>query len=179
MTNTMTVDFHSLSFEQAIAHCQALLAQVDQQQITDGDLETAIGQLVATENGARGFFVTFLTANNFPLADQPTQPVLNALHTAPATVGELLVKNLAMSAAMVVHHQRNADRESAQGSAQVCRRSQTLIQSLQLPGIAEKLTELERSLNGEGEYQGFLTRWGYDDEQKQAIYAALHSLIST
>jgi len=172
----MTVDFPSLSFEQAIAYCQELLAQVDQHQITDADLETAIGNLVATENGARGFFVTFLTANEFPLADQPTPPVLNALHTAPAIVGELLVKNLAMAAAMAIHHQRNQDPQAAQGSQQVCQRSQTLIQSLQLPGVAEKLAELERSLNGEGSYQTFLTRWGYDDQQKQAISTALKSL---
>ena len=169
----MTVDFSSLSFEQAIAYCQDLLTQIDQHQIDDADLETAIAQLVATENGARGFFVTFLTANDFPPADQPPPPILNGLQTAPAIVGELLVKNLAMSAAMAVHHHRNQDPQSAQGSTQVCRRSQTLIQSLQLPGVAEKLAELERSLNGEGDYQAFLTRWGYDNEQKQAIRAAL------
>jgi hypothetical protein len=172
----MTVDFSSLSFEQAIAYCQDLLAQIDQAQINDADLETAIAQLVATENGARGFFVTFLTANDFPLADQPTPPVLNALQTAPAIVGELLVKNLAMAAAMAVHHQRNADPQAAQGSTQVCRRSRTLIQSLQLTGVGEKLAELERSLGEEGDYQGFLRRWGYDPEQKQAIRAALQGL---
>lgn len=169
----MTVDFQSLSFEQAIAYCQTLLAQVDQNHISDDDLETAIANLVATENGARGFFVTFLTANNFPLADHPTPSLLNGLQTAPAIVGELLVKNLAMSAAMVVHHQRNQDPQAAQSSAQVCRRSQHLIRSLQLPGVAEKLTELEHSLTGEGDYQAFLNRWGYDDEQKQAIRAAV------
>ena len=174
----MTVDFPSLSFEQAIAYCQEILAQVDQNHINDAELETAIGNLVFTENGARGFFVTFLTANDFPLADQPTPPILNALQTAPAIVGELLVKNLAMSAAMVVHHQRNQDPQAAQGSEQVCQRSQTLIQSLQLPGVAEKLADLEQSLDGEGSYKTFLTRWGYDNEQKQAIRAVLPSLLN-
>ncbi|MFM1843132.1 MAG: hypothetical protein RLZZ490_1874 [Cyanobacteriota bacterium] len=172
----MTVDFSSLSFEQAIAYCQDLLTQVNQNQISDADLETAISRLVSTENGARGFFVTFLTANDFPLADQPTQPVLNALQTAPAIVGELLVKNLAMSAAMAIHHQRNGDDPAGQGSAQVCRRSQTLIQSLHLPGVTKKLAELERSLNGTGDYESFLSRWGYDDDQKQAIHTALGGL---
>ena len=174
----MLAQEHPDLFEQAIAYCQEILAQVDQNHINDAELETAIGNLVFTENGARGFFVTFLTANDFPLADQPTPPILNALQTAPAIVGELLVKNLAMSAAMVVHHQRNQDPQAAQGSEQVCQRSQTLIQSLQLPGVAEKLADLEQSLDGEGSYKTFLTRWGYDNEQKQAIRAVLPSLLN-
>jgi len=173
---TMTVDFPALSFEQAIAYCQDLFAQVDQNQINEAELETAIANLVATENGARGFFVTFLTAHDFPLADHPTIPILHGLQTAPAIVGELLVKNLAMSAAMVVHHQRNQYPQAAQGSKQVCQRSQALIQSLQLPGVEAKLADLEQSLDSEGGYQTFLNRWGYDHEQKKAIRAALTSL---
>lgn len=172
----MTVDFQSISFEQAIAYCQELLVQADAQSLDDPQLTTAIANLVATENGARGFFVTFLTAQDFPLADAPSLPIINGLQTAPQIVGELLVKNLAMAAAMVVHHQRNGDRQAAAGSQQVCQRSQTLIRALQLPGITEKLTDLEESLDGAGSYQAFLSRWGYDDEQKQSIRAALHLL---
>ncbi|WP_238546756.1 MULTISPECIES: hypothetical protein [unclassified Synechocystis] len=171
-----SINYTDLSFEQAIAHSQDLLGQIAEDNLSDQEITTAIANLVATENGARGFFVTFLTTQNFPLADQPSPALLTALASAPAIVGELLVKNLAMASATEILHQRLEDGEAAQGSRQVAQRTQTLINKLQLPGVPEKLTELEQSLEEAGPYTAFLQRWNYDQEQREAIRQAIAAL---
>lgn len=168
-----SINYTDLSFEQAIAHSQELLLKIAQNNLSDQEITTAIANLVATENGARGFFVTFLTAQNFPLADQPSPALLTALESSPAIVGELLVKNLAMATATELLHQRRGDGEAAQGSQQVRQRTKNLINQLLLPGLTEKLAALEQSLDGEGPYQAFLERWNYDQEQRQAIRQAI------
>jgi hypothetical protein len=171
-----SINYTDLSFEQAIAHSQDLLGQMADGNLSDQEITTAIANLVATENGARGFFVTFLTAQNFPLADQPSPALLTALESSPAIVGELLVKNLAMASATEILHQRLEDGAAAQGSRQVAQRTQTLINELQLPGVPEKLTALQQSLDGAGPYTAFLQRWNYDQKQKEAIRQAIATL---
>jgi hypothetical protein len=96
--------------------------------------------------------------------------VITALKTSPTLVNELLVKNLAMSTAMVIYHRSQGDEENAQGSEKVQEKTGQLIKQLLSQSLGEKLQQLATSLNtGQGEYQAFLERWGYDDCQRQAI----------
>jgi hypothetical protein len=157
----------SISFENAIQQTQDLLSQIeflDAKTITQKFTE-----LVSTENGARGFFVTYLTSD-LSHTEYPSLEVITALKTSPIFVNELLVKNLAMSTAMVIYHRSQGDKENAQGSEKVQEKTGQLIKQLLSPALGEKLQQLATSLNtGQGEYQAFLERWGYDDCQRQAI----------
>jgi len=167
-----------LTFEAAIAQTQILLEQWQQGSLSELDLGAAIALLVSTQNGARGFFVTSLTHAN-PLMDQPPPAVLQALQSSLDIVAELLVKNLAMSSAMAVTHRRNHNEALAQGSDQVQARSTLLIRLLHSPMIVEKVNQLHASIvTGAGDYQAFLTRWGYDAEQLQVIRTALERAIA-
>jgi hypothetical protein len=162
-----------ISFEEAIKQSQSLLIQAADYKINDIELATQVTDLIQTENGARGFFVTYLTAD-FPLADRPSEVLVKALKSSPEAVSELLVKNLAMSSATAVSHRRNQDRAMTDGSEQVRRRTIALIQMIDLPTIAVKLKALQQSIQtSQGEYQAFLERWGYDAEQKQVILTAI------
>jgi hypothetical protein len=159
-----------VSFEQASALTQELLARPEG---PADRLEMAIAALVRTTAGARGFFVVFLTGDS-PLADAPSAAVLRGLATAPEIVADLLVKNLAMSAAMELSHHRQGHPELAQESAQVQRRTRQLIHQLQLPALEARLQQLQTSLTTPtGAYQDFLERWGYDAPQRSAIQRAL------
>ena len=157
----------SISFENAIQQTQDLLSQIeflDAKTITQKFTE-----LVSTENGARGFFVTYLTSD-LSHREYPSLEVITALKTSPIFVNELLVKNLAMSTAMVIYHRSQGDKENAQGSEKVQEKTGQLIKQLLSQSLGEKLQQLATSLNtGQGEYQAFLERWGYDDCQRQAI----------
>ena len=156
-----------ITFENAIQQTQDLLSQIE---FLDTDTITQkITELVSTENGARGFFVTYLTSD-LSYTEHPSLEVITALKTSPILVNELLVKNLAMSTAMVVYHRSQGDEANAQGSEKVQEKTGQLIKQLLSQSLGEKLQQLATSLNtGQGEYQAFLERWGYDDCQRQAI----------
>ena len=167
----------SITFEGAIELTQSLLSLIEAEQVSEADIEQAVRSLVKTQNGARGFFVTYLT-DDLPEADRPSPGVVEALRSAPEIVAELLVKNLAMSAAMVVYHSRHQSEEKAAGSARVQKRSRNLIQILQIPACQTLASQMLESLQGaNGKYEKFFQRWGYDDEQKLAMDSAVRSAI--
>jgi len=162
-----------ITFEQAIALTQSLLSQMATTSLQPTEIEATITGLVKSENGARGFFVTYLTSEQ-TLADNPSPEVVQALQSSPEIVAELLVKNLAMSAAMAVTHRRRQDEEMARGSDRVRSRTARLIQLVELPTVGELSQRLwESAATGEGSYKAFLQRWGYDAEQRQVICQAL------
>ena len=156
-----------VTFENAIQQTQDLLSQIEL--LYANTITQKFTELVSTENGARGFFVTYLT-RDLSYSEYPSLEVITALKTSPIFVNELLVKNLAMSTAMVIYHRGQGDEENAQGSEKVQEKTGQLIKQLLSPALEEKLQQLATSLNaGQGEYQAFLERWGYDDCQRQAI----------
>jgi hypothetical protein len=167
----------SITFEEAIDFTHSLLEKMEAHQLSESDIQTAIASLVKTVNGARGFFVTYLTDSR-PIVDKPSQSTIEALKTSPEIVSELLAKNLAMSSAMAITHRRNHNEELAQGSEQVHQRTAYLIEQLQSNLLTEKLKQLQASAaTGEGNYHSFLKRWGYDEEQKQVIQKAISAVI--
>ncbi len=170
--SAFTVPDH-ISFQDAIALTQSLLDRAEQGQVSESILEQTIQALVRTENGARGFFVTYLSDNR-PLIEQIIPVVVQALKTSPEVISPLLVKNLAMSTAMAITHRRNQNKDMAYGSDRVRSHTIALIQALPLSSLQEHADQLAASIcTGTGDYQSFLERWGYDTEQKQAIYTAL------
>jgi hypothetical protein len=165
-----------ITFEEAIDVTNSLLGKIQQNELSAAEIESTITALVKTQNGARGFFVAYLTGDN-SLADHPTKEVINALKTSDGIVCELLVKNLAMSTATAIIHQRNDDQDMAQGSEQVRRRTKDLIKQLSCDTLASHLNQLKESIaQNQGEYTDFLKRWKYDTEQREAIYQTLLSL---
>ncbi|NES80906.1 MAG: hypothetical protein F6K10_05595 [Moorea sp. SIO2B7] len=168
----------SVTFQDAIAFTESLLAQMEAEKLSEEESQTAIASLVKTSNGGRGFFVSYLTSDH-TLADSPSTGVISALQSSPEIVTELLVKNLAMSAGMAVTHRRNHNEEMAKSSDRVRQRSANLIKQIQLDSVSEELSKLrESTITGEGEYQDFLQRWGYDSEQLQVIQQAVSEVIS-
>jgi len=166
---------NTATFEEAIAFTQSLLEGMESESLTQTDIQEAIASLVEFPNGARGFFVTYLTANS-NLPDNPSPAVINALATSPDIVSDLLVKNLAMSSAMVITHLRQDNPTMAQSSRRVTSRTKQLIQLLNQDNVADLLTQLELSVKTKtGKYQDFLKRWGYDSEQLEAILTELEN----
>ncbi|MBV9385686.1 MAG: hypothetical protein JOZ78_04575 [Chroococcidiopsidaceae cyanobacterium CP_BM_ER_R8_30] len=167
----------NITFDQAIALTQSLLSQIAAAELQPDEIESAIAQLVKSENGARGFFVTYLTSEQ-ELADDPAPEVVRALQSSPEIVAELLVKNLAMSAAMAVTHRRHLDEAMAQNSERVRSRTTHLIQLVQLPAVNELSQQMwESAATGEGNYKAFLQRWGYDAEQRLIIGQTLTQVL--
>jgi len=167
----------TVTFEQAIDLTQSLLSQAEAS-ASELEIAAAIAQLVKTENGARGFFVTYLTSEA-PSADHPPASIVQALQSSPDIVAELLAKNLAMSTAQAVFYRRNQQEEMIAGSQRVSKRTARLIKLVDLPSVYERCQKLmESAATGEGSYKAFLERWSYDAQQRQAICQALQQVLS-
>lgn len=175
MTNSLSPE--SMSFPQAIAATQSLMNQIQSNQLSEVEVQQRVSSILSSKNGGRGFFVAYLTSD-MPLADNPSTGVLNGLKSATEISSELLVKNLAMSSAMIVAHSLNHDSENVAGSQRVCQRTCNLIQQLNLQLIEKKLQEIQNTIkNGSGKYQKFIERWDYSTEQKKAIQDTISNLI--
>ncbi len=174
--STLTVPAN-IKFDAAIDLTQVFLTQLKQNELTSAQIIEFVSALIHTANGARGFFVTYLTAPD-PICDEPQPEVIAAIAAHPEIAADLLVKNIAMSTAQQLYHQRRNDSEMMASSATVAARTTKMIEALNLPQIQSMFRELANTIQtGTGSYTEFLTRWGYDDEQKQSIDKIVSQLI--
>lgn len=156
------------SFQEAIAQSAEWIALWDKDELSDDVLADLVGQLVQERDGARGFFVVSLTGDS-PLMDRLPEVLLHQLRGAGEEVVDLTVKNLAMSTAMCVLHNRNQDADLLDRSLRVQSRSLDLLRRLDSQFVKDRLEQLLKGLEGHGEDQEFLEKWGYDQEQRKKI----------
>lgn len=160
------------SFQEAIAMSAEWIRLWDAGELSDEVLADDVGRLVRERDGARGFFVVSLTCDS-PLMDRLPEPLVLQLRSVGRDVVDLTARNLAMSTAMSVQHRRQRDESLLAGSLRVQGRSRELLGHLDPHSVKEKLESLLSGLKGEGEEEAFYKRWGYDEEQRQAIQSAL------
>lgn len=166
-----------IKFDRAIELTQGFLIALKKHELSSDEIRDFVGNLIQTSNGARGFFVTYLTSTD-PICDEPNPEIIDALRSHPDLAADLLVKNIAMSTAQKIHHERNSDAEMMASSATVAARTSKIIHQLNLPQIQEMCSELLNTIKtGSGSYTDFLNRWGYDSDQKSAIARAILDVI--
>ena len=164
------------SFPQAIEISGQWLALWEAGELSEEVLADRVSELVASRDGARGFFVVAL-AGDSPLMDRLPEPVALQLRLAGEPVVDLTVRNLAMSTAMALHHRRANDPEQPGGSERVQQRSSELLRLLEPLAVKQRLeTLMAAAREGQGDDVAFMERWGYDDEQKMAICEAIEAI---
>ena len=170
------------SFPQAMEIAAQWIGLWEGGELSDEVLADRVGELVASRDGARGFFVVSLTGEA-PLLDRLPEALLVALRQAGAGVVDLTARNLAMSTAMALHHQRTGDQEHQAGSERVRRRSTELLRHLEPVAVKQRLESLLAAAKDPAEAEqavvedrAFLDRWGYDSEQRRAIADAIESV---
>lgn len=164
------------TFQQAMEITAQWLGLWDNGELSDEVLADRVGELVASRDGARGFFVVSL-AGDCPLMDRLPEPLVLQLRQAGAGVVDLTTRNLAMSTAMALHHRRASDGAQQAASERVSARCTELLRLLEPTAVKGRLeTLLTAARDGQGDDGAFLDRWGYDAEQRQAIAAAIEAV---
>lgn len=167
-----------MSFEGALSESAELLLLLEQTgRQDDAALLSRLEAMLASQPSCRGFFVTLLTGDS-KLADDPPTFLLDTLGRSPIA-SELLVKNLVMSSATAVVHQRKGDTHNEAGSKRVSARSLNLICKLQSTDIRPALNEMKLSLqNNGGRYAEFVSRCNYDREQRDTACSAIEKALT-
>lgn len=150
----------------------------------------ALHALLSHSDGARGFYVTTLTAPELDiLFEEPINAsMLDAIKASPEPNAKLLAMNLAMSTATELAHVANGNDEFAKGSALTRTRTRALISSLLLdssfPALKQHLQDLlaaivkpSTSTPDVEAYRAFLKRWGYNEQMLEAIAAQVKPVL--
>jgi len=163
------------TFQQAMEITAQWLSLWENGELSDEVLADRVAELVASRDGARGFFVVSL-AGDCPLMDRLPEALLVQLRLAGVGVVDLSARNLAMSTAMALHHQRASDGAQQAASERVQTRCTELLRSLDPAAVKARLETLLEATRGAGDDVAFLDRWGYDAAQRAAIAAAVEAV---
>ena len=146
----------------------------ENEEISDEVISDRIGELIKTEEGARGFFVVSLSID-CPLMDRLPDALIFQLRSSGEIVVDLIVKNLAMSSAMIIIHRKNNDPQGFQ-SERIKIRCIELLKLLDSTQVKKRLDVLLEATKGKGTDLKFLNKWGYNDEQISAISESIYQV---
>ena len=162
-------------FEQAMKISMVFCQAWDRGGISDEVLSDKVGELIATRDGIRGFFVVTMSGD-CPLLDRLPDTLLSQLIRGGDDVVDITVRNLAMSTAMSLHHHRKSDIEHQRGSERVAARCIELLRVLEAKSVKKRLEQLLNGLEGLGDDEAFLGRWEFDNDQKKAIAVTVNGI---
>uniref|UniRef100_A0A7S2X8Z8 Uncharacterized protein n=1 Tax=Lotharella oceanica TaxID=641309 RepID=A0A7S2X8Z8_9EUKA len=185
------IEAQKAGFEDAIGIGKQVASQL--QNSNAPEVRGVLDALLGNEAGARGFFVSFLTSDgDDTIADQnpPVELLGDALAQAEEkVVGPLLVMNTVMPTAMVTAHKRSNSDSMAEMSMRVARRASILLEHSPRTrpiveaafGAAERAVEENPSPEGGPDevayWLRFYNKWGYDEEMRKEIAAALNDVL--
>ncbi len=164
------------TFKQAMEATMLWCKSWENDEISDEVISDRIGELIKTVEGARGFFVVSLSID-CPLMDRFPDALIVQLSSSGETVVDLTVKNLAMSSAMVIAHRKNNDPQEIQ-SERIKIRCIELLKLLDSNQVKKRLDVLLKATKGNGADLKFLDRWGYNDEQINAISDSIYAVAT-
>ncbi len=150
-------------------------------ELSDEVLADKVGELLTTRDGIRGFFVVSLSSD-CPLMDRLPDPLVVQLRAGGEEVVDLAARNLAMSTAMAIHHARKGDLERESASKRITSRCQDLLRVLDTHEVKKRLDALlkaTKELGEEREDEAFLSKWGYDKDQKLAIALSINAIAES
>ena len=162
------------TFKQAMDATMIWCKSWDNDEISDEVIADRISELIKTIEGARGFFVVSLSID-CPLMDRFSDALIFQLRRSGEIVVDLTVKNLAMSSAMVITHNENNDSYKIQ-SERIKIRCIELLKLLDSNQVKKRLDLLLKATRGNGEDLKFIQRWGYNDEQINAISESIYEV---
>ncbi len=164
------------TFKEAMQAAMLWCKSWENDEISDEVISDRVGELIKTVEGARGFFVVSLSID-CPLMDRFPDALIFQLRSSGEIVVDLTVKNLAMSSAMVITHRKNNDPQEFQ-SERIKIRCIELLKLLDSNQVKNRLDVLLEATKGNGSDLKLLNRWGYNEEQINAISESIYQVAT-
>ena len=155
------------SFMQSITIANDWCKDWDNDLLSDEVLADRIKELIKSNNGMRGFFAYALSDSKCTLLDKLPSSLIFILRERGDHVVEITIKNLFMSSAQIINHQKNKNFEYAERSNNISDRCVNLLKELDTKLVTTKINKMLSEINTMG--NSFDNEVKYTTEQKKFI----------
>ena len=169
-----TINSLKPSFTQSINIAKQWCNEWEDELVSDEVLADRIAELLKTNHGLRGFFAYTLSDINCSLLDKKPFPLIFKLREQGEQIVEIIVKNLIMSSAQVINHQRDKNTSFENISSNISERCVDLLKELDTKLVTTKVNEISSNLDKMG--NTFDNSIKYDEEQKTFIMDKLNKI---
>ena len=162
-----TINLKEASFTQAINISAKWCKEWGEDLLSEEVLADRIAELIKTENGRRGFFAYALSDKDCLLLDKLPFSLMFKLNESGDSVVEIVVKNLIMSSAQIITHQRDNNNEYKIASEIISDRCKAILRLLETKLVTKTVNQIIKNLNTMG--NSFDNSTKYDAEQREFI----------
>ena len=161
------INLKETSFIQAINISAQWCKEWGEDLLSDEILADRVAELIKTKNGLRGFFAYALSDQDCYLLDKLPFSVVFKLQEGGNDVVEIVVKNLIMSSAQIVVHDRENNLEYKSNSKNISDRCKIILRVLDTKLVTKNINQIINDLDNLG--NSFDHSKKYDDIQKEFI----------
>ena len=161
------INLKETSFTQAINISAQWCKEWGEDLLSEEVLADRVAELIKTKNGLRGFFAYALSDQNCYLLDKLPFSFVFKLQEAGDDVVEIVVKNLIMSSAQVITHERDHNIEYKSNSENISERCKSILRVLETKAVTKNINQIMNDLDNLG--NSFDNSKKYNDKQKEFI----------
>ena len=168
------INLKEASFSQAINISAIWCKEWGEDLLSEEVLADRISELIKTKNGLRGFFAYALSDRDCYLLDNLPSSIIFMLTQGGEEVVEILVKNLLMSSAQIIVHQREKNIEHKLTSENISERCKSILRVLETKLVTKTINQIVKNLDNSG--NSFDNSTKYDGQQKEFIKQQIYDI---
>ena len=162
-----TIIHEKPSFYQAINIANQWCKDWEEEVLSDEVLADRVAELVKTKNGLRGFFAYALSDINCSILDKLPSSLIFKFVEGGEQIVEITLKNLIMSSAQIINHQRDKNPEYEEMSSNISDRCINILKVLDTKLVNNKVNMILDNLDNLG--NSINNSKKYDLQQKEFI----------
>ena len=162
-----TINSKKPSFYQSIEITNKWCKEWEEELLSDEVFADRVAELFKTKNGLRGFFAYALSDTNCSLLDKLPSSLIFKFVEGGEQIVEITLKNLIMSSAQIINHQRDNNPEYEEISSNISDRCINLLKVLDTKLVNTKVNMILDNLDNMG--NSLNNSKNYDSKQKEFI----------
>ena len=144
------INLKETSFTQAINISAQWCKEWGEDLLSEEVLADRVAELIKTKNGLRGFFAYALSDQDCYLLDKLPFSVVFKFQEGGNDVVEIIVKNLIMSSAQIVAHERKNNLEYKSNSENISERCKSILRVLDTKSVTKNINQIMNDLDNLG-----------------------------
>ena len=168
------IKLKEISFTQAINISAQWCKEWEEELLSEEVLADRIAELIKTKNGLRGFFAYALSDRDCYILDKLPFSIVFKFQEIGDSVVEIIVKNLIMSSAQVVLHEREKNLVLRSNSENISERCKNVLRLLETKLVTKAINQIIKDLDNLG--NSFDNSKKYDVQQKEFIKLQIYDI---